>query len=79
MNITSNYNYLIDLFNAHPIIMTLLIIWGFVWKALALWKAASLQHKYWFGFILVLNTLGVLEIFYLFVIARKYKVEVVKE
>ncbi|HRH25749.1 MAG TPA: DUF5652 family protein [Parcubacteria group bacterium] len=63
---------------AHPIISALALIWIMAWKGLALWKSAELQQKPWFIAILIVNTFGLLEIFYLFVIARKYTVEVVE-
>jgi len=67
-----------NLFNAHPGMVALLLVWSLVWKGFALWRSAGLRQKYWFIAILIINTLGLLEIFYLFVIARKYKVEVVE-
>jgi hypothetical protein len=42
------------------------------WKAWALWRAAQLKQKVWFVVLLVLNTMGILEIIYLFVISKKY-------
>jgi hypothetical protein len=36
-----------------------------VWKGLALWRASQYKQKYWFVAILVLNTIGILEIVYL--------------
>lgn len=44
-----------------------LLIWSFVWKGVALWHAARRQEGYWFVAILLLNTLGILEIAYLYV------------
>ncbi len=49
----------------------LLMIWSLVWKGIALWKAARLGQKYWFIALLVVNTLAILEIIYIFVISRK--------
>lgn len=43
----------------------LMIIWVLFWKGLALWQAAGRKQKIWFVAILVLNTMGILEIFYL--------------
>ncbi|MDB5266804.1 MAG: hypothetical protein JWN89_619 [Parcubacteria group bacterium] len=63
----------------NPLIAGALLIWALAWKGFALWKAAQLQHRNWFVAILVLNTLGLLEIIYLFGIARKYSVEVVEK
>ncbi len=62
----------------HPLLIALAVIWTLVWKGLALWKSAGLRQKYWFVAILLINTLGILEIIYLFVVARKYKVEVIE-
>jgi len=78
MNITSDINLVTSWLSAHPVLGTALIFWSLVWKGLALWKSSELQQKYWFVAILIINTMGLLEIFYLFVIARKYKVEVVE-
>jgi len=49
----------------------LLIIWSTVWKGLALWRAAKQNSTVWFVVFVVLNTAGVLEIIYLYFIARK--------
>lgn len=70
---------LANLAGVHPVVIALAIIWSIVWKGLALWKSAELRQKYWFIAILVINTLGVLEMIYYFFIARKYKVEVVEK
>jgi hypothetical protein len=49
--------------------------WSLPWKGVALWKAARLSHKKWFIALLIVNTLGILEIFYIYSVARKYTVE----
>lgn len=49
----------------------LLIIWSTVWKGLALWRAAKQNSTVWFVVFVILNTAGVLEIIYLYFIARK--------
>ncbi|MFZ1074969.1 MAG: DUF5652 family protein [Minisyncoccia bacterium] len=41
------------------------IIWSTVLKGFALWFAARGSQKWWFVFLLVLNTAGLLEIIYL--------------
>ena len=60
-------------------LLGLLIVWSLVWKGFALWRAGGLRQKYWFIAILVVNTLGILEIIYLFFVSRKYQVEVLDE
>jgi len=49
------------------------LIWSLFWKGFALWHAAKKDDTAWFIAILILNTLGVLEILYLFVFARDKK------
>jgi hypothetical protein len=61
------------------IIIFLMVAWTLVWKGLALWRAASLQHKRWFVALLIINSLGILEIIYLFFVAKKYEVEIIDE
>lgn len=40
-------------------------------KGVALWRAANLKQRNWFIAILVLNTLGILDLIYLFKFAEK--------
>ncbi|MCC6404891.1 MAG: hypothetical protein IT405_00705 [Candidatus Yanofskybacteria bacterium] len=44
-----------------------LFAWVVVWKGLALWRAAQKEQKWWFVVLLVINTLGILEILYVYV------------
>ena len=50
---------------------SILILWSLIWKGFALWKAARNNDKYWYIAILVLNTVGILEIIYIFFFAKK--------
>ena len=54
------------------IAVTLLVIsiWTLIWKGLALWKAAKNNHKIWFIVILIVNTVGILEILYIYVFSE---------
>lgn len=57
----------------HPALLSvfpLLIIWSFFWKGLALWHAAQRGKHWWFVVFLLVNTAGILEIFYLFGIVK---------
>ncbi len=47
----------------------LAILWSLVWKGLALWHSARRGQYWWFLILLVVNTLGILEIIYLFFVA----------
>jgi hypothetical protein len=48
-----------------------LFVWSLIWKGIALWRAAHLNQRNWFIVMLVLNTIGILEIVYLFRFAKK--------
>ena len=47
------------------------IFWSLVWKAIALWYAARRGEKGWFIALMVLNTVGILEIVYIFAVAKR--------
>ena len=53
--------------------LVLLICWTVVWKGLALWSAAREDSRAWFIALLLINTLGILEILYLFVFRKTRK------
>jgi len=45
-------------------------IWILTWKGFALWKAASKKSIPWFIILLVFNTVGILEILYIFIFSK---------
>lgn len=49
------------------------ILWGLAWKGLALWHAAKRNEKWWFIGMLVINTIGILEICYLLFVVRLFQ------
>jgi len=49
------------------------VAWTLPWKAIALWKSARADQMWWYIFLLIINTLGLLEILYIFVFAPKRK------
>ena len=53
-----------------PIIM-LVVLWDFVWKVIALWKAGRNNELAWFVCIAVFNTVGLLPIIYLLLNKRR--------
>jgi len=55
-----------------PIII-IAIIWSIFWKGLALWKSAQRGDAIWFIIFLIINTLGILEILYLYIFSKKNK------
>lgn len=54
-----------------PPILIILYFWSIVLKGIGLWRASKNNQKNWFIVILVLNTVGILEIAYLFFFAKK--------
>jgi hypothetical protein len=48
----------------------LIVIWSLFWKGLALWHAGRRGQPWWFVIMLVINTVGILEIIYLFVVLK---------
>ena len=47
-----------------------LLLWTLYWKYRALWHAAKNDEKWWFIALLVINTLGILEIIYLYFLSK---------
>jgi methionyl-tRNA synthetase len=54
---------------ALPILMVV-VIWSLFWKGAALWQAARKGDGAWFVILLPINTIGILEIIYLFGVAK---------
>lgn len=48
-----------------------LLLWSLFWKGRALWVSARKTQKIWFVVFLLVNTLGILEIVYLFLLNKK--------
>lgn len=57
--------------SSSPYLLFALYIWSLIAKGIALWRAAHLKQRNWFIAILVLNTLGVLDLLYLFRFAKE--------
>jgi hypothetical protein len=60
-------------------LLIVILVWTAVWKMLALWKAARNNSPVWFILLILVNTMGILEILYLFVFSKmkfpKFKVK----
>jgi len=54
-------------------ILILIALWEIPWKGIALWKAARNKDLIWFIILLVVNTLAILEILYIFFFSKKKK------
>jgi len=58
------------------ILIIILVLWTILWKIYAVWTAVKHNHKKWFVLLVILNTVGILEIIYIFKIAKKSLTEV---
>jgi len=56
---------------SQALLLILLMLWTLPWKAVALWKAARRGEKIWFIVLLVVNTLAILEILYIFIFSKR--------
>jgi hypothetical protein len=54
-------------------IFIVIALWTLPWKGYALWKAAKTNHKFWFIAILVINSLAILDILFIFVFSKMGK------
>ena len=55
------------------ILFILYLVWVLPWKGYALWRAARRKESGWFILLFLVNTLAILEIIYIFWIARENK------
>ncbi|MBI2278487.1 MAG: hypothetical protein HYU81_00220 [Candidatus Brennerbacteria bacterium] len=58
-------------FLEHQWIIWIGILWSLPWKGMALWKAAARRHTGWFVALLLINTVGLLDIVYLYFISER--------
>jgi len=57
----------------NPLLLLLILAWSMFWKGLALWRAAKDNQRNWFIALLIINTVGILEIIYLLQFAKDKK------
>lgn len=48
-----------------------LTLWSLFWMGWALWRAAKNDSKIWFIILLLVHTMGILDIIYIFLISKK--------
>jgi hypothetical protein len=53
--------------------IVLVSIWETIWKAFGMWHSAKNDDKLWFVLIMILNTLGILPIIYLYTKTKFFK------
>jgi len=63
-----------QIFGVNIAVLSILLVWTIVWKALGLWKAARKGDLAWFIIMLIINTAGILPIIYIYLVNRDRKV-----
>ena len=53
------------------LILLITVLWVFPWKIYSLWTASKRGDKIWFVVLVIVNTVGILDIIYIFWIAKK--------
>lgn len=53
------------------VLITIFTIWSVLWKGYSVWTAVKHNHKGWFIALLILNTIGILDMIYIFKVAKK--------
>lgn len=51
--------------------IVLIVLWSSIWKGFALYRAGANKSVPWFVVLFIFNTLGILEILYLFVFSKR--------
>lgn len=62
------FNKLASIWNGW--LLVILIVWSIVWKAIAMYRAGRYGQPWWFAVILIVNTFGILEIFYFYLFSH---------
>lgn len=52
-------------------LLILIGLWSIPWKGVALWKAARRGDTQWFIFLLIVNTVAILDIIYIFKFSKR--------
>ncbi|MEK7502952.1 MAG: DUF5652 family protein [Patescibacteria group bacterium] len=56
-------------------VIILIAAWSLSWKGMALWRAAKKNDKKWFIVLLIVNTLAILDILYIFIFNKRKSLE----
>ncbi len=54
-------------------VLVVIMLWVLPWKGYAMWLAVKNNHRNWFIVLLVINTLAILDIIYIFFINKRKK------
>jgi hypothetical protein len=59
-------------------ILIVIVLWSLLWQAAGMWHSARRGEWIWFVIFLLVHTLGILEIIYLFIFAKMKLADVFK-
>ncbi|EKQ56720.1 MULTISPECIES: DUF5652 family protein [unclassified Clostridium] len=65
-------NIMQSLISNRPILF-LLVAWSIIWKGIALWHSARNKQLIWYIALLIVNTVGILEIIYLIFFKKRFE------
>ena len=68
-NFNANYGAMTWIHAGAPV-LALIVLWSLFWKGLALWHSGRRNQPWWFVALLIINSVGILEIIYLFGICK---------
>jgi hypothetical protein len=66
-----NMDSILQILNPHNPVFYFVIAWAVMWKGIALWHAARSRQLVWYIILLLVNTVGILEIIYLIFFRKK--------
>ena len=64
-------NNILQILQPNNPLLYLVIAWAVIWKGIALWHAARNRQLVWYIALLIVNTVGILEIVYLIFFRKK--------
>ena len=60
-----------DISTGWLVVIIVLMIWALIWKLIAMWKSARNSQLGWFIVLGIVNTIGILDILYIYVFSKK--------
>jgi len=58
--------------------VVIILIWTLIFKGIGLWMAAQRNSKTWFIILLIINSVGILPILYIFIFSR-YQQKIIRD
>ncbi len=78
MDVWGGQDIFAGLSESQIMLLVVVQIWDLIWKGFALWRAARRRDTLWFVLLILINSAGLLPVFYLFYISPDRKKKVLK-